>query len=381
MANDQQSPEPASRLTDLLAACVAHEATDLHLSCDRPPMLRIKGNLEMLSGHPPLSESELDRITEELLGPAPADWSHGAVDGALSAPDGTRFRFNLFRRQGLPAVAMRRLEDHFRPLKELGMPESLYDLCGLHDGLVILTGPTSAGKSTTLATLLDRINQTRPCHIITIEDPVEYVHQPARSLVHQRQVGLDAPSFNDALVASLRQDPDVILVGEIRDLDTIRTAIVAAQTGHLVFTTLHAGDCAGAVERLVAVFPDGEQEAIRRQLALVLRAVVAQHLLPGNGVDQRHDLVAASEVLVVTPAVANLIATGKGSQIYSAMESGTSSGMQTLEQDLARLWVSGRISEPTAVSAARNVPILRDRAAMLRRRTGLHPGIGREDGT
>jgi twitching motility protein PilT len=335
-------------------------------------MLRIHGRLETLAEQPPLDEPEMQQLAAELIGAEQADWSKGSVDGACFGPDGVRFRFNLFRRQGSMAVAMRRLEDRFRPLSELGLPEAMYLLSDLRDGLVIISGPTGSGKSTTLATLLDQVNRTRPCHIVTIEDPVEYIHKPIMSLVHQRQVGLDTPSFNDALVASLRQDPDVILVGEIRDLATIRTAIIAAQTGHLVFTTLHAGDCAGTVERLVAVFPEGEQDAVRRQLAMVLRAVVAQHLLPTAAAHRSPGRIAASEVLMVTPAVANLIASGKSSQIYSAMESGQSAGMQTLEQDIARLWVSGKITEQTAVSSARNVSVLRERAALLRRRNGGH---------
>jgi twitching motility protein PilT len=187
-------------------------------------------------------------------------------------------------------------------------------------------------------------------------------------VINQRQVGIDAPSFNEALVDALRQDPDVILVGEVRDLATIRTAIVAAETGHLVFTTLHAGDAVGAVERLVAVFPADEQEGIRRQLSLVLRAIVAQHLLVGEEDAPRKDrdlpCVAASEILRVTPAVANLIATGKSAQIYSAMEAGSSFGMQTLEQDLARLWRLGEINEAAAMALARNPEVVRDRVRL-----------------
>ncbi len=300
-----------SRLAALLAECVRRDASDLHLTGGIRPMLRIHGRLEAMTEQPPLGEPEMERMAAELIGAEPADWSKGSVDGACFGTNGARFRFNVFRGQGLMAVAMRRLEERFRPLAELGLPEALYSLSDLRDGLVILSGPTGSGKSTTLATLLDRVNRTRPCHIVTIEDPVEYIHKPVMSLVHQRQVGLDAPSFNDALVASLRQDPDVILVGEIRDLATIRTAIIAAQTGHLVFTTLHAGDCAGTVERLVSVFPEGEQDAVRRQLAMVLRAVVAQHLLPTAASHKAPARIAVSEVLMVTPAVANLIASGK----------------------------------------------------------------------
>jgi twitching motility protein PilT len=382
-------------LNDLLGACVRLDASDLHLAPGQPPYFRLHGVLEPQPSYPPLPAPAIEALAGQLLGGfdrAALDRT-GSLDGALTGPDGTRYRFNIFRRQGAIGIALRRLEDRFRGLAELGLPESLYQLCDLSDGLVVICGPTGAGKSTTLATILDRINQTRRCHMITIEDPIEYIHKPARSLVSQRQVGTDASSFNDALVASLRQDPDVILVGEIRDLATIRTAITAAETGHLVFTTVHAGDCVGAIERLVSVFPADEQSGIRRQLSLVLRAIVAQHLLVADGpaaqrggtsngsqaittspAAPRRSRVVTSEVLMSTPAVANLIATAKSSLIYSAMETGTAQGMQTLETDLARLWVANHISESTALTLARNPGILRDRAALLRKQGGRAGG-------
>ncbi len=368
-------------LDSLLTECVTLDASDIHLAPRLAPHFRCQGEIRPAAGMPALSADDTRSIAAELLarmhrnGKAVSDLdsvlaSRGSIDGAMSSKEEARFRFNIFSRQGEVSIALRHLEDRFRTLEELGMPASLYKLCDLRDGLVVISGPTGSGKSTTLATLLDRINRSRSGHIITIEDPVEYLHASVRCIVNQRQIGLDAPSFNDALVDSLRQDPDIILVGEIRDLDTIRTAIVAAETGHLVFTTLHAGDCVGAVERLVAVFPSGEQEGIRRQLALVLRAIVAQNLLVaenGASAPKPAQCVAASEILIVTPAVSNLIATGKSAQIYSVMETGMSSDMQTLEQDLARLWVTGRISETVALGMARNPSVLRDRAALFRR--------------
>lgn len=370
-------------LVSLLAECVRQDASDLHLCPGLPPYLRLEGVLEPQKQLPPLEPQQLAGIADHLaagLSREPLDRS-GSLDGAFSGPDDTRYRFNVFRRQGELSIAIRRLEDRFRTLADLGLPEQLYRLCDLPDGLILVAGPTGAGKSTTLATLLDRINQTRPCHMVTIEDPIEYLHPTRTALVNQRQVGTDTSGFYEALVAALRQDPDVILVGEIRDLNTIRTAIVAAETGHLVFTTVHAGDCVGAIERLTSVFPADEQDGIRRQLSLVLRAVIAQHLLVADGPGprsnghgdesqppRRRSRIVASEVLVVNPAVANLIATAKSSQIYSAMESGGSQGMQTLEEDLARLWIGGIISETTAVAMARSPAILRDRVTRLRSR-------------
>ncbi|HEX3657831.1 MAG TPA: PilT/PilU family type 4a pilus ATPase [Pirellulales bacterium] len=365
-------------LERLLADCTRLDASDLHLAVDLAPYFRIHGVLDQHTHYGTVSAEQLEGFAVELARASrlPPLGASGSLDGALTAADGTRFRFNVFRRQGRVSVALRRLEDRFRALADLGLPDSLYDLCDLPDGLVLVAGPTGAGKSTTLATLIDRINRTRPCHIVTIEDPIEYLHAPLMSLVNQRQLGLDTDSFNEALVASMRQDPDVILVGEIRDLATIRTAITAAETGHLVFTTVHAGDCVGTIERLVSVFPADEQLGVRRQVALVLKAIVAQHLIVADGPanrpsengqpanPRRRTRVVTSEVLIANPAVANLIATGKSNQIYSSMETGGNQGMQTLEEDLARLLAAHQISETTAMTMARNPQIVRDRMAM-----------------
>jgi len=375
--------EGTALLHALLATCTRLDASDLHLAPDVRPHLRIAGDLAPHADLPPITAAAVDAVAGALLRGAGAVAlpASGSFDGALTAADGTRFRFNVYRRLGGTSVALRRLEDRFRTLAELGLPEALYDLCGLPDGIVLVAGPTGAGKSTTLAALLDRINDTRRAHVVTIEEPIEYVHRSRTCLVDQRQVGVDAASFNDALVASLRQDPDVILVGEVRDLDTIRTAIRAAETGHLVLTTVHAGDTVGTIERLVSVFPADEQAGIRQQLSLVLRAVVAQRLLPADGRSAERlgrRRVVASEVLRATTAVAHLVATGKSAQLYAALEGGTASGMQTLEQDLARLVVEGAISEAAAFAASRHPELVRDRAALLlQRRAPSRSGGGR----
>ena len=364
-------------LQRMLRDCVTADASDLHIAPGLAPFMRIHGILEAQDKYGVLS-SQVTQALGEVLSRGFDRGSlntTGSIDGALTAQDGTRFRFNVFRRQGSISIALRRLEERFRTLADLGLPDSLYDLCAQPDGLVVVAGPTGAGKSTTLATLIDRINQTRRAHIVTIEDPIEYLHRSSKSLVNQRQVGLDAGSFNDALVASLRQDPDVILVGEIRDLATIRTAITAAETGHLVFTTVHAGDCVGTIERLVSVFPADEQNGIRRQLSLVLRCIIAQHLLVADGEQGilpaaadgtvRRRRIVVSEVLTATDAVSHLIAAGKSAQIYSSMESGGNQGMQTLEESLAKLWTGGWISEQTATNMARNPAVVRDRAQRM----------------
>ena len=361
----------------LIARCESVSASDLHLVAHEPPYLRVQGVLEPMEGEDALQPTELEAFVEPLLEGLPQAHLEetGAIDGAFPAATGTRFRFNVFRRQGALAIALRRLEDRIRTLPELGLPDSLYSLSALSDGLVLVAGPTGSGKSTTLASLLDRINETRKCHIITIEDPIEYLHQTRQSLVSQRQIGSDASDFNSALVAALRQDPDVILVGEIRDLETIRTAITAAETGHLVFATVHASDCVSSLERLVSVFPVEEQVGIRRQLSTVLRAVIAQHLVTsdishgrslganrtdslsseGSGTaSKKPRLVLCSEVLQVNTAIANLIAQTKDAQIASMMETGASDGMYTLEENLARHLKKGVLSQQKAMSLAKH---------------------------
>jgi twitching motility protein PilT len=374
--------ETTTFLNALFAHCEAHTASDIHLCVGLEPRFRVQGVLRPVAEYgtartaliealglflaagtlPPTENDPLNAARRLLL-------ADGSVDGATTSPGGHRYRFNVYRENSSTAIALRRLDDRFLSLEELGIPPQLSDFCSLQDGLIVVTGPTGSGKSTTLATLIEQINLTRDGHIITIEDPVEYVHMSHRSLVHQRQIGRDATGFNAALVESLRQDPDVILVGEIRELETIRTAITAAETGHLVFTTLHAGDCVGAIERLVSVFPSGEQDGIRRQLSLVLRGIFAQHLLPPAKAGERR--VACGELLIVTPAIANLIATGKSQQIYSSIETGGAQGMQTLDQGLARLLSAGRINEQTASAMTRNPSLLKDwlRAENGRRRT------------
>ena len=358
-------------LESLFAECEESGASDIHLLVGQPPRFRVRGDLVARGEYRAFDSRSVDAIAMELglltLPVGCADGTErvrltllreGSIDGAVTAPSGTRYRFNLYRESGRHAVALRRLDGTFRTFEQLGLPARLKDFCSERDGLVIVTGPTGSGKSTTLATMIDTINGSRDGHIITIEDPIEFIHASRRSLVHQRQVGRDTTGFNAALVEALRQDPDVILVGEIRDLETVRTALRAAETGHLVFATLHAGDCTGAIERLVSVFPAEEQAGARHQLALVLRGIFAQHLLPtadGRG------RVPACELLVNTPAVANLIATGRPQQIYSMLETGTAVGMRTLDRSLAELCAAGHITEARALAFSRTPAALKGR--------------------
>ena len=366
-----QPTETQTFLESLFAECEAAGASDIHIGAGVAPRLRVHGVLSPIPGRAEVSPALCHALGIAIAASAmPGDcddpvaesgrrlFSVGSIDGATTSPKGFRYRFNVFRENGAAAIALRRLDDEFLSLEQLGLPSRLADFCGMSDGLVIVTGPTGSGKSTTLATLINQINRTRDGHIITIEDPVEYVHKSKRCLVRQRQIGRDATGFYPALVESLRQDPDVVLVGEIREINTIRTAITAAETGHLVFTTLHAGDCVGAIERLTSVFPPGEQDGMRRQLSLVLRGIFAQHLLsPAQSGGRR---VACGELMMVTPAIANLIATGKGVQIYSAIETGGALGMRSLEQSLAELFSAGKIGEQSAVTMARYPELLKD---------------------
>jgi len=351
-------------LESLFSVCESRGASDVHLAVDRAPRFRIRGDLVDVGEFSRFDMATVDAIATELgLVTLPVGTHEGtervrktllrdgAIDGALTSPSGVRYRFNVFRDRNRHAVALRRLDSTFRSFSELGLPPRMESFCDERDGLVIVTGPTGSGKSTTLATMVDRINRTRDGHIITIEDPIEYLHESDRCLVNQRQVLRDARSFGDALVEALRQDPDVILVGEMRDLETARTALRAAETGHLVFTTLHSGDCPGAIERLISLFPAEEQPSARRQLALVLRGICAQHLLPSADRRSRHP---ACELLVNTTAVANLIVTGRSAQIYSVLETGTSQGMRSLDRSLTELLEKGLVDERAALALSRS---------------------------
>ena len=357
-------------LRGIFARCEKCGASDVHLACGLAPRFRLQGSLLPAPGFDALDSAAVDAIAMELgLETLPVGCpdgterirttlvKDGSIDGAIASPSGARYRFNLFRESGRTAVALRRLDSGFRSLEELGLPAGLAGFTGCRDGLVIVTGPTGSGKSTTLATLIDTINSSRAGHIITIEDPIEFVHASKMCLVNQRQVGRDAKSFNDALVEAMRQDPDVILVGEIRDLATFRTALLASETGHLVFATLHAGDCAGAVERFVGVFPAEEQSAVRRQLSLVLRGIFAQHLVKAKTGGR----VAACELMLNSVALANLIATGRTAQIYGFIENGARAGMITLDQSLAALVERGIVDEATALTLTRNPEAFRAR--------------------
>jgi len=357
-------------LAKVLETCVALEASDIHASPGEPIHYRIDGKLcsdgfsqipnQVFSSKAAagFADSILTSLQQRQL------LDRGSVDGAFSLDAENRFRFNVYQRGNETCFAFRRLANTIPSLVELGLNDRLYDLCDLTDGLILVAGPTGSGKSTTIASLVDRINRTRACHIITIEDPVEFVHRSNKALVNQRQIGSDVKSFSQALLDAVRQDPDVILVGELRDLETIRTAITAAETGHLVFASVHAGDCKTAIERLVGAFSAEEQNLAQRLVATVLRTVIVQHLLPRqpnpnlDDVDQKSTRVLASEVMHVNSAISNLIASANLNQVASIIQTSGEDGMWTLDDSLAGLWRRRLISEKTAKSLARNPEIL-----------------------
>jgi len=355
----------AATLDDLLRRCVAAEASDLHLSPGQPPVLRVHGELERLGDLPALDDEAIGVLLRAALNPAQeqAFAAERTLDLARSLPEGPRFRINAFTSQGRTALAVRRLDDAIRGLDELRLPPALARIADLPDGLCLVTGPTGSGKSTTLATLIDAINRGRACHVLTLEDPIEYLHPSRRALVHQRELHTDFERFARALRSALREDPDVILVGEMRDVETMRAALTAAETGHLVLSTLHAGDAVGAAERLIGAFPSGERDSVRYQLSLVLRAAVAQRLLPLRDGGGRVPVV---EVLWSTPAVANLIRAGKAAQLYATMESQTQAGMLTMEQSLAEACARGWVAEDVARRTARDPKLFAERLRRAR---------------
>jgi twitching motility protein PilT len=320
----------------LLERMVARNASDLHVTVGTPPAMRVNGALERDQGAPKLTPDDTHQMLYRILSSEQQKLLeiNRHIDLAYSIPGLARFRVNVFFQRGTLSAAFRLIPADIKTLEELGIPSVLHALTEKPRGLVLITGPTGSGKSTTLAALIDEVNRKRAEHILTIEDPVEFVHRHKRCIVNQREIGPDAPSFADALRAALREDPDVILLGEMRDLETISTAITAAETGHLVFGTLHTQSAPSTVDRIIDAFPAAQQEQVRVQLAGTLQGIVTQALLPTAAGDGR---VAALEILFPDDAVRNLIRQGKVEQIYSIMQTGTSKGMQTMEQALAEL--------------------------------------------
>ncbi len=335
-----------SNFEKLLEKCQELNSSDLHLKSGEVPRFRTQGKLHPIPDSAKISTQEIiDGLKCFIDGKKLQNFEiKGSADGAFKFKT-KRFRFNLFKQSGAVSLSLRMLSDEQLDLKKLGVPEVLYKVCEMKNGLVLVSGPTGSGKSTTISALIDKINCEQERHIITIEEPVEYIHESKKSLVNQREVGIDTPDFYTALVDSLRQDPDVILLGEIREINTIRTAITAAETGHLVFATVHSEDTPSSIERLVAVFPAEEQESIRKQLSLTLRAIVTQTLVLADGTHaEKNKRIPVCEILFSNSAIRNQIATGKTRQIHSTLEMSQQEGMQTFEKHLSVLQQNGILS-------------------------------------
>jgi len=333
----------------LLSQMVTLSASDLHLTVGSPPVVRVRGHLQRFDGVPSLTGDDTRDLLYRILSSEQQKQLElkRQLDFAHSIPGVARFRVNAYFQKEALGAAFRLIPNDIKTLEELGLSSSLHQLSEKPRGLVLVTGPTGSGKSTTLASILDEINRTRHDHILTIEDPIEFLHKHKGCIVNQREIGADAMSFADALRGALRQDPDVILVGEMRDLETIATAMTAAETGHLVFGTLHTQSAPGTIDRIIDVFPPEAQEQVRVQIAGTLQGVVTQALLPtadGNG------RTPALEILLPDDAVRNLIRQGKVEQVYSVMQTGTAKGMQTMEQSLAELILRNIVTKEVAMS-------------------------------
>ncbi|MCI5866339.1 MAG: PilT/PilU family type 4a pilus ATPase [Cloacibacillus porcorum] len=348
---------PGFVLKDTLIRGINSCASDVHLSVGDVPMLRIDGNLVRIPDAQPLTAEEMREAVRELLTESQIERfdDEREYDFSFSLDMGVkeqRFRANFSHEKGNPALALRAITANIRTMKQLGLPDDLKVMTQKNNGLFLVTGPTGSGKSTTLAAIIQEINLTRSVHIVTIEDPIEYLYTSEVALIHQRELGRDTKTFAEALRRAMRQDPDVIMIGELRDLETISAAITAAETGHLVLATLHTRDAAQSIDRIIDVFPPYQQQQIRIQLSSMLLGVLSQQLIPLEGISGR---TVATEYLVATNAVRNYIREGKSSQIKNVIQTGSSLGMHTMDQDLARLCREGMIGRKEALGHAYDV--------------------------
>jgi twitching motility protein PilT len=366
-------------LPELLKTTVDLNGSDLHLTTDTPPQVRVHGELQRLP-LPELTPSETKALVYSVLTDAQKKRFEESLelDFSFGIRGMARFRCNVFNQRGAVAAVYRLIPEKIRACGELGLPPVLATLADRPRGLVLVTGPTGSGKSTTLAAMIDKINSERHGHILTIEDPIEYIHQHKNCLVNQREVHSDTNSFTAALRAALREDPDIVLIGEMRDLETVEAALQIAETGHLTFATLHTNSAAQTINRIIDIFPANQQSQIRTQLSLVLEGIVCQALLPRADGKGR---VVSLEIMVPNPAIRNLIRDDKIHQIYGAMQTGQEKlGMQTANQSLASLYMKRQISLDTAMSASSNKDELQD---MINRGVGVvaGAGLGRQPGT
>ena len=342
----------------LLMTAKEQGASDVHITVGVPPKMRVNGELLDLD-YPRLMPDDCEKIILSIMNDRQLEMfkENGEADFSFSIPQVGRYRVNVFRQRGSVACAMRIVGTEVPKPEQLGVPQSVIDLYDKKRGLVLVTGPTGSGKSTTLASLIDRINDERNAHVITLEDPIEYLHTHRKSMINQREIGIDTQSYAKALRSALREDPDVILVGEMRDLETISTAITAAETGHLVFSTLHTIGAAATIDRIIDVFPPHQQQQIRVQLATVLEAVISQQLVPTIDGHQ----VPAFEIMTVTPAIRNMIRDNKIPQIDGMIYSSATPELISMDASLLKLYKDGTISKDTALTYATNPEMLKRR--------------------
>ena len=334
------------------------DASDLHLKVGLPPKIRIHSKLKNTTGDP-MTEDKIEKLVFEIMSEDQRQFflKNGALDFAYSVGEMDRFRINVFRQRSYISMAARRISGSIPLFDSLHVPPIVEKIAESHDGLVLVTGPTGCGKSTTIASMIDHVNRNRSCHIITIEDPIEFLHVDKKAIVSQREIGIDVPNFDDALRSLMRQDPDVVLVGEIRDHDTLTAAMKAAETGHLVFGTLHSNNCAQTIQRILDMFPQEERELVRQTFALTIRAVISQNLLPGLRPDVQR--LPAIEIMINTPIIRKLISEEREADIPMAIQASQSEGMQDFTESLRKLVEEEYIDLKVALEYAPNVEELK----------------------
>ncbi len=357
--NTELLPADQIDMDALLQLTVDEGASDLHLTVGLPPVMRLHGHLEAIDSEP-LRPEDTDRLMKSITsaGDQQKLREQGGTDFGFGFGDKARFRVSVFKQKGVTGIVLRQIPNDLLTLEQIGLPPQFKELLFRPRGLILVTGPTGSGKTTTLASMINVINQERDCHVITIEDPVEYYHEHKKSVITQREVGVDVPSFEEALRRALRQDPDVILVGEMRDLETMAAAISAAETGHLVFATLHTTGAASTVDRIVDAFPTDQQEQVRTQLAAGLVAVVSQALLVRQ---DRPGRVAAFELMITTSSIRSLIRDGKTYRITSDIQTGAKYGMVTLDTYLMALYQAGQISYEDLITKAQDAEAIKQK--------------------
>lgn len=330
------------KIHQLLEYVIKQDASDLHLTVGAPPIVRIDGSLKPVPNTHPLTAKEVEALTFSVMDDVQKNilLKDLEVDFSFAFGDLARFRANAYHQKGNMGLALRLIPAKIRTLDDLGMPKTVANFTEFSRGLVLVTGPTGSGKSTTLAAMIDKINQEKSVHIITIEDPIEYTHGNKKSVIEQREVHYDTRSFSAALRSVLREDPDVVLIGEMRDLETIASAVTIAETGHLVLATLHTNNAAQSIDRMIDVFPPHQQQQIRTQLSNILQAIVSQRLVPAIGGGR----IAAAEIMVANAAVRNIVREGKTHQLEAVIQTGAEEGMQTMDRTLATLVKAGKVS-------------------------------------